>query len=210
MVGSGSGLSRLARKTTLIALEHFPFSHSGSIALRDASNSQKSRGLKPAARNTETGNALDVKQQGLSPSPRFQRTTRSALSDRTPGLGLLGGQGFAPTSLRRTGQATLMASGSTGRHRSGWYTPSCEDASAPLAKLVRPGLPRDASHLDGVSHVVRRRRPRGRSLVHSTVAYSGKEGHGQVLRRSWPTSRRPGSTLTQAAAAPVSDRRDTR
>ena len=122
-------------------------------------------------------------QRGLSPSPRFQRTTRSALSDRTPGLGLLGGQGFAPTSLRRTGQATLMASGSTGRHRSGWYTPSCEGVSASLAKLVRPGLPGDAARLDGVSYVVRRRRPRGQGLVHSTVAYSGKEGQRATGRR---------------------------
>ncbi len=38
--------------------EHFPFSYAGSTALRDASNSEKPRGLKPAARNTETGNAL--------------------------------------------------------------------------------------------------------------------------------------------------------
>jgi hypothetical protein len=41
----------------------------------------------------------------------------------------------------RTTAHTLMASGSTGRHRSGWYTPSYESASAPLARLVRPGLP---------------------------------------------------------------------
>ncbi len=41
------------------ALEHFPFSYAGSTALRGTSNGEKPRGLKPAARNTETGNALD-------------------------------------------------------------------------------------------------------------------------------------------------------
>ncbi len=39
-------------------LEHFPFSYAGSTALRGTSNGEKPRGLKPAAQNTETGNAL--------------------------------------------------------------------------------------------------------------------------------------------------------
>ncbi len=44
---------------------------------------------------------------------------------------------------------------------------------------MRPGLPDDAARLDGVSYVFRRQRPRGRNPVHSTVAYSRKEGHDQ-------------------------------
>ena len=41
-------------------LEHFPFCHAGFTALRDTSNGEKPRGLKPAAGNTETENALNI------------------------------------------------------------------------------------------------------------------------------------------------------
>jgi hypothetical protein len=42
----------------LNCLERFSFSCTGSTAVRSPSSGDNSRGLKPAARNTETGNAL--------------------------------------------------------------------------------------------------------------------------------------------------------
>ena len=41
-------------------LEHFPFSYAGSAAICNTSYDKKSRGLKPAAQNTEAENALTV------------------------------------------------------------------------------------------------------------------------------------------------------
>jgi hypothetical protein len=41
-----------------VILERFSFSYAGSTAMRRTSNCEKPRGLKPAARNMETGNAL--------------------------------------------------------------------------------------------------------------------------------------------------------
>ena len=39
--------------------EHFVISYGGSTDVRNASNGERSRGLKPAARNTKTGNTLE-------------------------------------------------------------------------------------------------------------------------------------------------------
>ena len=47
------------RITSVGALQHFPFSSAGGTGVETASSPPKPRGLKPAARNTETGNALN-------------------------------------------------------------------------------------------------------------------------------------------------------
>ena len=62
-------------------LEHFPYWYAGSFALRGASCSEKSRRLKPAARNTETGNALGGNKQtmilgGLAEGNSIEATAR--------------------------------------------------------------------------------------------------------------------------------------
>ena len=97
----------------------------------------------------------------------------------------IGGRGFTPTSLRRDGQTSLLVSASTGRHRSGWCALSGERTSAPLARLVKPGLPGGAARLDGVSYVVRTRRPRGTRphAIHSSMV--GKERHPPVNASPW-------------------------
>ena len=52
-------------------------------------------------------------------------------------------------SLRRTGRATLMASGSTGQHHCGVVN------SAPLVEVVNLDLPGGAAHLSNVSNAPR-------------------------------------------------------
>ena len=47
-----------------VGLEHFLFCHAGYTVLRNTSDGEKPRGLKPAARNTETENALLSRNRG--------------------------------------------------------------------------------------------------------------------------------------------------
>ncbi len=54
----GRSAQELWQAFSSVGLEHFPFSYAGSSALRGTSDGEKPRGLEPAARNTETGNAL--------------------------------------------------------------------------------------------------------------------------------------------------------
>ncbi|MCH8149421.1 MAG: hypothetical protein IH987_15805 [Planctomycetes bacterium] len=54
---AGSGVPERVSSERSRRLEHFPFCRAGYVALRDTSNGEKPRGLKPAARSTETENA---------------------------------------------------------------------------------------------------------------------------------------------------------
>ena len=68
------GSNPFARYTSIIScLEQFSFSYSRSTADRNTSNCEKPRGLKPTARNTETGNAIVMLQS--SQTKRFTFST---------------------------------------------------------------------------------------------------------------------------------------
>ncbi len=65
-------------------LEHVPFSYAGSTPLRGTSIGEKPRGLKHAARNTETGNALVGRKEasarpvGSDAQPQLSQATGAA------------------------------------------------------------------------------------------------------------------------------------